>query len=178
MQTYLFKSQRLGFRNWKDSDIPKVALLNSDPLVMEYFPETLSEEKTREFVARMQQQYEHKGFCYFMVEKLETAEFIGFIGIAEPTYESAFTPGIDIGWRIAQKEWNKGFATEGAKRCLEYAFNTLKVPRIFAVCPLINKRSVAVMQKIGMKEYGVFEHPLLEKYEHLRTCVVYEIFRE
>ena len=68
--TYLFTSERLGFRTWQESDIPGMIRINSDPVVMEFFPEITSEEKTREFVYRMQEQFEETGFCYFAVEKL------------------------------------------------------------------------------------------------------------
>jgi len=51
------------------------------------------------------------------------------IGLAFQEYKTKFTPAIDIGWRLKRSAWGKGYATEGAKRCLEYAFNELKISR-------------------------------------------------
>ena len=173
--TYLFTSERLGFRTWEESDIPGMIRINSDPVVMEFFPEIPSEEKTREFVYRMQRQFEETGFCYFAVDKLENGNFIGFIGFSEQTFEAEFTPCIDIGWRLAKEDWNLGYATEGAKRCLQYAFEVLELREIMSICPEVNKNSEAVMKKIGMQKIAVFEHPLLQDYDHLKRCVLFKI---
>jgi len=56
---------------------------------------------------------------------------IGFIGLAYQTYETEFSPATDIGWRLKETVWGKGYATDGVKRCLEYAFNELKIDTIF-----------------------------------------------
>jgi len=175
MKNYLFKSERLGFRNWTEADKPKMALINSDVEVMAFFPSTPSKEQTEEFVIRMQNQFSKNRFCYFAVDKLENKEFIGFIGISEQNYKSDFTPCVDIGWRLAQKEWGKGYATEGAQKCLDYAFNDIKLKTIKAICPIINDKSEAVMKKLGMKKIKVFKHPLLKANKRLETCVLYEI---
>ncbi len=175
MNTYIFKSERLGFRNWTEVDKPKMGLISSDVKVMEYFPAIKSQEQTNEFVDRMQAQFSRNGFCYFAVDKLVDNEFIGFIGISEQTFKSDFTPCIDIGWRLAQSEWSRGFATEGAKKCLEYAFDELGLKNIKAICPAINNKSENVMRKIGMKKLKNFKHPLLSEFKDLEECALYEM---
>ena len=173
-QSYLFTSTRLGFRNWLATDFDAMAAINADPKVMEFFPAVATKEETTSFIHRMQRQLADKGFCYFAVDTLENSEFIGFIGLLEQTFEAPFTPCIDIGWRLSSNAWNKGFATEGAARCLEFAFQDLNLQKVVAVAPKINIRSEQVMKKIGMKKIGEFEHPLLRNCERLRDCVLYE----
>jgi len=170
---YLFKSERLGFRNWLDTDLHKMAAISSDKEVMRFFPATKTKAQTASFIATMQAEYEKSGFCYFAVEILETGEMIGFIGLSAQDYECEFTPFVDIGWRLAKHTWNKGYATEGAKRCLSYAHETLKLKEIYAVTPMLNKKSERIMQKIGMTKVGTFEHPLLLNDERLKMCVLY-----
>lgn len=114
----------------------------------------------------------------FAVDKLSDYKLIGFIGISEQTFESDFTPCIDIGWRLSQTEWGKGYATEGAKRCLEFAFNTIGLNTIKSFCPVINDKSERVMEKLGMIKKSTFNHPLLKDYKALEKCVLYEIDRE
>lgn len=174
---YVFKSERLGFRNWIASDKSKMATINSDPKVMEYFPSIPNFKQTEGFIKRMQNQFSDNGFCYFAVDKLANNEFIGFIGISEQTFESAFTPCVDIGWRLSQAEWGKGYATEGARRCLDFAFNTIGLKKITAICPVINDKSERVMEKLEMSKKLNFNHPLLKDYKHLEKCVLYEIKR-
>jgi len=171
---YIFTSERLGFRNWNLTDIDKMYEINSDEKVMEFFPSIQPKEQTTEFVERMKKQYEEKGFCYFAVEILGDNQFIGFIGLSEQTYKAEFTPCIDIGWRINSNEWNKGFATEGAKKCLEYAFKELKLENVYSIAPKINTKSEHIMKKIGLKKQYEFEHSLLKNNDRLKTCVLYK----
>ncbi len=152
-----------------------MAAINSDPAVMEYFPSVQTEEQTIEFIERMQFHYEQKGYCYFAVERLDTKKLVGFTGLMEKTFESDFTPCIDIGWRLGQNHWGQGFATEGAKRCLEFAFEVAGLDEVVAICPEINLPSEAVMKKTGMQKIKTFEHPLLKDDERLKTCLLYKI---
>ena len=149
--------------------------INADPKVMEFFPGIPTVDQTITFIHKMQKQFEKNGFCYFAVDKLDDGEFIGFIGLAEQTFEAEFTPCIDIGWRIKQQYWGKGYAREGAKKCFDFAFNDLKIKTIKSIAPEINLKSVHMMQKIGMRKVSTFNHPLLKDHEHLKTCVLYEL---
>ena len=171
---YIFQTQRLGFRNWEDHDIDKMAAINANKEVMKFFPNTYSKKETQQFIEKMQKQFKEKDFCYFAVDKLMDGELIGFIGLSEQTYDVDFTPCVDIGWRLDKKEWNKGFATEGAKKCLEYAKTNLGLDKIMAIAPVINTNSIAVMQKIGMYKVKIFNHPLLRNNEKLKQCVLYQ----
>jgi RimJ/RimL family protein N-acetyltransferase len=173
-RSYLFTSERLGFRNWNLTDLDKMHEINSDVNVMEFFPSILSKEQTTEFIERMQNQFLDKGFCYFAVDKLEENEFIGFIGLSEQTYKADFTPCIDIGWRIKSSEWNKGFASEGAKKCLDYARDELKLENVYSIAPKINTKSEHIMIKIGLQKQYEFEHSLLTNNDRLKTCVLYK----
>lgn len=151
--------------------------INADPEVMEFFPALPDEAETLAFIERMQKHFEKKGFCYFAVDKLMNHEFIGFIGLCEKTFEADFTPCVDIGWRLARREWGRGYATEGARRCLEHAFGQLGLAKVVAIAPVPNMRSEQVMKKAGMKKTGTFKHPLLAGDKRLETCVLYEMVR-
>lgn len=171
---YIFTSARLGFRDWDITDIDKMQEINSDEKVMEFFPGIATKAQTTDFVHRMSKQFLDKGFCYFAVDKLDNNEFIGFIGLSEQSYIADFTPCIDIGWRIKSTEWNKGFATEGAKRCLEYAIHQLGINTIYSIAPKVNVKSAHIMDKIGLKKQYEFEHPLLINDNRLKICVLYK----
>ena len=175
MKKYLFKSERLGFRNWVSGDLDALAAINADKEVMEFFPTTRNIQETWVFIERMQKQFGEKGFCYFAVDILDTGFLIGFIGLSEQNYEADFTPCIDIGWRLAKSAWNKGYATEGAKKCLEFAFENLQLDTLYSIAPIVNTKSELVMKKIGMHEVKTFDHPQLLDNERLRKCKLYII---
>ena len=174
---YLFTTERLGFRKWSLDDLEEFALLNADKEVMQHFPKTLTKEETRASIIRFQKHYNNFGYNYYATEIKETGEFIGFIGLAYQDYESDFTPNVDIGWRLKKSAWNNGFATEGAIKCLDIAFNQLKIDKIISTCLLKNLGSEKVMQKIGMKKVGTFKHPKLKNTPEIQTCLLYEINR-
>ena len=176
-QKYLFKSKRLGFRNWFDNDLQAMAKISADKEVMAYFPSTQSVDFVADFIQRMQREFSERRHCYFAVEILETSELIGFIGLHQQTFEADFTPCIDIGWRLKKEVWNNGYATEGAIRCLKYGFDELKIKRIYAITPKINLKSERIMQKIGMKKIKYFIFEPLKDDERLKECVLYSIDR-
>ena len=170
---YLFTSDRLGFRNWREDDVQEMMAINSDAEVMAYFPSMQNEQQTIAFIKRMQNQFHEKGYCYYVVDRLDSNAFIGFIGLSWQTYQADFTPCVDIGWRLKKAEWNQGFATEGASRCLVYAFNDLNIETVYAVAPKENLKSEHIMQAIGMEKLREFDHPLLEMDSRLKRCVLY-----
>ena len=175
IKDYVFKSERLGFRNWIDSDIPLMIAISGDADVMKNFPAVATPKQTTVFIERMQVMFSEKGYCYFAVDNLKDNSLIGFIGLCDQDYDVEFAPCIDIGWRLAKKYWGKGFATEGAKRCLEYAFEDLSLDNIKSTAPLVNTGSISVMEKIGMTKQLQFKHPKLLANERLVNCVCYEI---
>jgi len=75
MNDYIFTSERLGFRNWKVSDVAHLHTINSDATVMQFFPSKPTQEQTEDFIKRMQIQFVKNKFCYFAVELLKTKEY-------------------------------------------------------------------------------------------------------
>ena len=174
-KSYIFTSERLGFRNWIPSDIESMVAISSDPEVMRFFPYVARPDQTIDFITRMQDLFHEKGYCYFAVDLLETDTFIGFIGLNDISYDASFSPAVDIGWRLAKSHWGLGYATEGAKRCLKYAFEDLDLDAIVSTTAEINTPSISVMKKIGMTKKMDFKHPRLEGHPTLEDCVCYDI---
>jgi RimJ/RimL family protein N-acetyltransferase len=172
---YLFKSQRLGFRNWETHDHSLMSEINKNQVVMEFFPTTISKEQTSDFILRMQILFLKKNYCYFAVDHLKDQKLIGFLGLSDQDYEAPFTPCVDIGWRFHPDYWGQGLATEGALKCLEYGFNTIHLKNIKAVAPLVNTKSIHLMKKIGLEYQLDFLHPRLTNYPDLHRCVCYQI---
>ncbi|MFD2564770.1 GNAT family N-acetyltransferase [Aquimarina rubra] len=173
MNQYLFQSERLGFRNWTLDDLDPLAEMNNDDDVMEFFPFKPTREDTKKLILRMQEQFAKNGFCYFAVDLLASKEFIGFIGLCEQTYLEDQPSFVDIGWRLKKSVWNKGYATEGAKICLDFGFNTIGLDTIYSVASEINLKSIAVMKKIGMERIKTFKHPKLLNDKRLVHCALY-----
>ncbi|MEM7658715.1 MAG: GNAT family N-acetyltransferase [Bacteroidota bacterium] len=172
---YLFTSERLGFRNWWNADVVPMVAINQDPAVMRFFPRPSSPLETKAWVEKTQRQGKEKGYCYFAVELLASQELLGFIGLSDKDFAANFTPCVDIGWRLGKQFWGKGYATEGAQRCLTFAKEEIGLKKVYAIAPKVNQPSIRVMQKIGMQFEQEFAHPLLGGSPHLQPCVAYQL---
>lgn len=116
-----FETQRLIFRSWQEEDISYLARLNSDDKVMEYFLKKLSYQETIALYNQIQEEFTIYGFGAYSVEEKETGVFIGFVGLHNVTFEVDFAPAVEILWRLLPEFWGKGYATEAAIACLNYA---------------------------------------------------------
>jgi ribosomal-protein-alanine N-acetyltransferase len=163
---------------WEESDRELFAKMNANKEVMRYFPKTLDFKETDNFLNRVQEHFKENGYGLWAVELKDTNEFIGFIGFLNATFEAEFTPCVEIGWRLDNKYWNNGYATEGAKTCLEYGFNKLNLNAIYSFTAEPNKPSENVMKKIGMKKIGEFKHPRVEEGSPLKPHILYKIDKE
>lgn len=175
----MIKTKRLILRPWKQEDFAPYAEMNADPLVREFFPTLLTAEESNTQAALFQKKIIEKGWGLWAVEAPGEANFIGFIGIEKVPFEAHFTPNVEIGWRLAQKFWGKGYATEGALAALNYGFETLHLPEIVSLTSIHNKRSMNVMEKIGMHRNPAddFDHPLAPAGHPLQRHVLYRLSR-
>ncbi len=170
-----FETERLVFRDWEDRDFEPFAVMNADPDVMRYFPAPLNMEQSQDFLRLIQAEIRDKGYGLWPVELKQGGVFIGYIGLHDSTFESSFTPCIEIGWRLLKEHWHLGFATEGARGVLDYAKRTLGFKEIYSFTTLNNHSSESVMQKIGMGKVGEFIHPRLPEGHELAPHVLYRI---
>ncbi len=173
MRDYIIKSQRLGLRNWIPEDENPFREMCQDPEVMKHFPKTLTAEDTRDLISRLKNHFQEHGYTYFAVDILDTEEFIGFIGLANQTWESEYTPCVDIGWRLKRSAWGKGYATEGALACMEASNAKFGIGKVLSFATDTNEASVHVMKKIGMHEIGTVQHPHIKDDPRFKHCVVY-----
>lgn len=150
MKQNMLETERLYLRQWQESDLPEFAKMNADERVMEFFPTILTVENSDKFARENQHSLDNSGIGLFAVEVKNGEPFIGFIGLAIPKFTAHFTPCVEIGWRLAFPHWGKGYATEGANAILKYAFNIIGLQEIVSFTSTVNRRSQAVMRKIGM----------------------------
>jgi len=179
-------TERLILRDWRDADREPFARLNDDPAVMEFMPSRLTRDESDASVARTRASFEARGWGWWAVEiKPSTKQpttrvpFIGYVGLSVPRFEAHFTPCVEVGWRLAKEYWGYGYASEAATACLRFGFEKLTLEQIVAFTVPLNKRSIRVMEKIGMTRDAAddFDHPNLAPGHPLRRHVLYKITR-
>ncbi|MFP6745872.1 MAG: GNAT family N-acetyltransferase [Alphaproteobacteria bacterium] len=171
------ETNRLLLRDWIDGDLEPFAALNGDANVMAHFPAPLSRVQSDGFVRRIQHGLDHNGFGLYGVEVKATGGFIGFVGFSRVGFKAAFTPAVEIGWRLAFPDWGQGYATEAAKACLAHGFGELGFDALVSFTTRGNQRSIAVMERIGMTRNPAddFECPSVPRGHAQRPHVLYRI---
>jgi RimJ/RimL family protein N-acetyltransferase len=173
-------TERLILRRWRDSDHEPFRQLNADPRVMDFMPAVLGPEATDRMLDRIGRHFDRHGFGLFAAELRQHKIFLGFIGLSVPNFEAAFTPAVEIGWRLAANHWGRGLATEGARAVLRHGFEVVGLPSVVSFTVPGNIRSRRVMEKLGMMHdpSDDFEHPNLPIGHPLRPHVLYRLTRE
>lgn len=169
------RTGRLILRNWQDGDRSPFAALTADPEVMEHIPAVMTPEESDRLVDHFAAGIRERGWGMWAVERLDTGEFAGYVGIQPVPFDSFFTPAVEIGWRLARSQWGQGIATEAARASLDHAFGPLGLDRVVAFTVPANVRSRAVMDRLGMELSGEFDHPRLPAGHRLRRHVLYEV---
>jgi RimJ/RimL family protein N-acetyltransferase len=174
------RTERLLLRRWRPEDRPLFAELNADARVVEFLPRALAREESDAVADRIENHFALHGFGLWAVEIPGLTRFAGFIGLATPRFEAAFTPCVEIGWRLAAEHWGRGYATEGARAAIEFGFRELQLAEILSFTVPANVRSRRVMEKIGMQHSPAddFDHPLLPIGHPLRRHVLYRMGRK
>lgn len=174
------RTPRLVLRPWRESDLEPFAVMNADPEVMRHFPSTLSRSEAADLMRRIEEHFRKHGFGPWAVEIIGGESFIGFTGIMVPEIEAAFTPCIEVGWRIAREHWGKGYAPEAARAALGFGFNEAGLEEIVSFTVEGNRASRRVMEKLGMTRDPAddFDHPHLPPGDPLRRHVLYRLGRK
>jgi RimJ/RimL family protein N-acetyltransferase len=173
-------TERLILRRWKDADRFPFRRMNADARVAEFLSRARDATASDALMEQVETHFDVHGFGLFAVELRESGEFAGFVGLSVPDFEAAFTPAVEIGWRLAAEHWGKGFATEAAREVLRYGFEDVGLKDVVSFTVSTNVRSRAVMDRLGMVRDAVddFDHPRLPDGHALRRHVLYRLERD
>lgn len=171
----IFETERLILRTWKPEDATAYFLINQDPKVIEFLRGPLTMQDVNDFIPAANRHQEQHGFTLWAAELKSTGELIGWIGLNSIVTGLPFTPTVEIGWRLGSQYWGNGYATEGAKAALAYGFEKCRLQEITSFTVPANKRSIRVMEKIGMRydPEGDFAHPKLPADHRLSHHILY-----
>ena len=172
-------TDRLLLRQWRDNDLDPFAALNADPIVMEHFPARLTRAESDAMVERIEAGFRTRGFGNWAVEVPGVADFIGYVGLSVPSYDTPFMPAVEIGWRLDHRYWGRGYATEAARAALAFGFREAALSEIVSFTVPANVRSWRVMERLGMTRDPAddFDHPMLPPAHPLRRHVLYRLSR-
>jgi RimJ/RimL family protein N-acetyltransferase len=168
---------RVRLRRWREDDRAPFAALNADARVMEFFPKPLSHAESNALVDRIEEHFARHGFGLWAVEVPGVAPFIGFTGLSTASFQAPFTPCVEVGWRLAAEHWGHGYASEAARLALDHGFDCVGLSEIVSFTAATNRRSRAVMERLGMARNPAddFDHPSLPEGHPLQRHVLYRL---
>lgn len=154
METVSLETERLRLRPFTLDDVDAYfARISSDADVMRYLPggKPRPREDSAWVIQYFMRHAELHGFGVWAVEDKATGELIGHAGLE-------YIPGaqnVEVAYTLAKAQWGRGLATESARACLCYGFETLNLDEIYGLAFPQNTASQNVMRKLGMHYEGV-----------------------
>lgn len=150
----VLETARLLLREYTPADLEQTARLLGDPLVMQYYRAAKTREESLAWIEWNLANYRELGFGLWAIELQQTGEFVGDCGLT--LQEIARRKDVEVGYHVRRELWGRGFATEAAAACRDYARDYLRLRRLIAIIHPDNAASRAVARKIGMSSEGEY----------------------
>lgn len=170
MKEMILKTKRLLLRELKQDDFDDICKLLQDPIVMYAYEGAFSKKEVQEWLDKQLRRYQNDGFgLWGMIEK-GSGELIGQCGLTYQEFNGQQVP--EIGYLLRAEYWHKGYATEAAIACKEYAFNILNFDKVYSIIRDTNIPSQKVALRNDMREIANFiKHYRNIDMLHLVFCV-------
>ena len=139
-------------RAFRDADLDAYAAMCADPEVMRFLGTgvTLDRSEAWRSMAGFLGHWALRGYGMWALEEKQTGTLVGRSGFLNPEG----WPGFELGWTLGRPFWGKGFATEAARRALDYAFEDLARKRVISLIRPANTPSMRVADRLGMVRAG------------------------
>jgi RimJ/RimL family protein N-acetyltransferase len=142
----ILQTPRLILRMWRNEDFAAYEKMCADPDIMRYLGgRTFDRLEAWRHMAFLVGHWQLRGYGHWAVEEKASGKFVGRIGFLNPEG----WPGFEIGWTLARESWGKGYATEGARKALDYAFQELDKDHVISLIHPENKNSIRVAERLG-----------------------------
>jgi [ribosomal protein S5]-alanine N-acetyltransferase len=146
---FIMETDRLIFRRYAEKDKNDFISLFTDAAVMKYVGDgVLNETQAEAFWTKLLEKLYPKGFNIWAVLTREDLHYVGHAGIyPRPTKPEEW----EFVYFLNRNNWGKGYATEIARRIIEYAFAELNLTTVYATVDDVHSASIHVLEKAGMK---------------------------
>ena len=162
MPKLILETARLVLREMSLDDLDFVATMLANSEVMRYYPKCYTRDEAAGWVQRQMDRYARHGHGLWLVSEKATGQAVGQVGLLVQNVR-----GVDereVGYLIHWPFWRRGFATEAAAACRDYALTVFGNNRVISLIRPENLPSQGVARKIGMRpetglvQHGGFEH--------------------
>ncbi len=160
MKEIKIETERLIVREVLPEDVDGFFELDSNPNVHTYLGNRpiQTKEEARKGIEFIRQQYIDNGIGRWTMVEKATNSFVGWTGLKlmKETVNNHINY-YDLGYRLVEQHWGKGYATESAIASVNYGFEVLNLDKIYAVAAIGNTSSIKVLEKAGLIKGEVIE---------------------
>lgn len=146
----VLETERLYLRELEQSDFSALCRILQDEQTMYAYEGAFTDAEVQDWLDRQLARYEKYGFGLWAVILKETEELIGQCGLTMQPWKDGEV--LEIGYLFRRDCWHKGYATEAAVGCKEYAFETLKAKEVCSIIRDTNTASQNVALRNGMEK--------------------------
>lgn len=152
MAEVVAQTKRIRLRTWDPDDESRFFELMNTPAVMRWLGGVQTPEEWGAAFNRLMSYERVHGFTFWLVERRSDGAVLGFCGLkrANAPGADAIAGEIEIGWRLREDAWGKGYAKEAALASLDLAFSHFGAERVVAVTAAGNTPSQGLMKRLGM----------------------------
>lgn len=150
----ILETPRLVLREMNGEDHAALCRILRDKDVMYAYEHAFDDEEVRAWLNKQLLRYEQYGFGLWAVVLKSSGEMIGQCGIT--MQDCAGEQVIEVGYLFAKAYWHKGYASEAARACRDYAFDVLGAERVYSIIRDTNTASQNVAKRNGMTAGKIF----------------------
>ncbi len=177
--TTIIETERLRLRNWTEADKESFHLACNQPGVMRWLGGVQPRAQYDEMVDRLAAWQGAFGHTFWAVERKLDKALLGFCGLKIADGASEPLHGeLEIGWRLREDAWGRGFAREAATASLDFAFGQLGASRVIALTVEGNQASQGLMKRLGMRRRPDLDYEDPKWPAEMNPVIVHEINRE
>lgn len=145
----ILETERMYLRELEQGDFDALCKMLKDPAVMYAYEGAFSDEEVQGWLDRQIRRYQMWGFGLWAAVQKETNLLIGQCGLTMQPWKDAEV--LEIGYLFCQAFWHQGYATEAARACKRYAFETLGAEEVCSIIRDTNTASQRVALRNGME---------------------------
>jgi len=142
------RSDRLNFGNMTDDDLEDMAAMLAYPDVMEYYPRPKSRGEAQAWIDWNKSNYAQHGYGLWIIET-KAGKFAGDCGLTWQVVNGR--PELEVGYHVRAEMQGRGYATEAAAACRDFARDVLAARHLVAIIHPDNRASRRVAEKIGLE---------------------------
>ena len=151
MADFRHETQRLILRDWREEDWREFWRTTNTPAVMRWLGGVVDAEGQAKAQERLLSYRRDHGHTFWAIERKSDDAVIGFCGLKRSNQAGGPIGMMEVGWRLREDAWGKGYAKEAAAASLDLAFTHFDADEVIALTVDGNAASWGLMKRLGMQ---------------------------